>query len=511
MKNIAYHLLAIACFISCGHSGNDYQYLERVDSMLAQEQTDSALYLIEHFNPAHLNEELTAFYRLLFVQSRYKAYRPTYSDSIINLAIDYYENHGNSDLLARCYFYKGGILLDLDKKVQALDNLKMAEKLVTTSSNYTLRHKIYYLLSFINANYQEKKVALKYALKALECSKISQRPDHMAYDYGLLLRLYNSSLEEKDSCLYYCDLAIKMIDMIPASPPINRAQIWGNIGVAFSSIDSDKAVQFLEEANSLVPQDNVYGQLADINLSKGDTVIAKRQLYEGFSISKNLQFKTKIAERIGKIAQETGNYREATEWMQKAQKLKDSLMHQQQKDNILAQQMAFDGAVKQERASTKLMYALLAIGVAALAGIVAFWFLRRKTTKDRQELKTANRRLRSASKKLNKLEQERKEEKKEQRRLEKTLENGHILYTELLSGGNVNCWKKKEIVELMVYYRHNNPSFNEEIEQEHKNLTPRQILYLILKDMGRSQQDIIQTMGLSTGAFNTMCSRMKTR
>ena len=74
-----------------------------------------------------------------------------------------------------------------------------------------------------------------------------------------------------------------------------------------SSIDSEKAEEFLEKSISLAPQDNVYGQLADISLKKGDTLKAKKLLLEGLSISESQRFKAQITKLLGRIEQESGN------------------------------------------------------------------------------------------------------------------------------------------------------------------------------------------------------------
>lgn len=511
MKRKSLCFVVLLILLGCQNRSVIFCQLTRIDSLLTTGHADSALVLVKRIDNSKLHGEELAYYYLLRTQSEYNTYQQITSDSTISLAISYYSSIHELKKLARSYFYRAGIRYGLGKEKDALDDLQRAKEInKKISGNDALCHNVFFLIASINISHHEYELAVKNSKQALNYSLKTQKMDCIAYDYVQLSCIYYN-IGNQDSSRFFIDKSISMIEKIPEKPAELRASVIGNLGIACYKTYPDKSKQLLQESLSLSPSGNAYDALARIYLQDKDTARAQQLLLKGMEKSERAEYRIGIYRLLGKIAQETGNYREATEWMQKAQELKDSLTHQQQKDNILAQQMAFDGAVKQERASTKLMYALLAIGVAALAGIVAFWFLRRKTTKERQELKTANRRLRSASKKLNKLEQERKEEKKEQRRLEKTLENGHILYTELLSGGNVNCWKKKEIVELMVYYRHNNPSFNEEIEQEHKNLTPSQILYLILKDMGRSQQDIIQIMGLSTGAFNTMCSRMKTR
>lgn len=535
MRKIIIGLLTMTLLMSCGHYRNDYSRLVKIDSLLAQEQTDSALYLIEHINTNNLDDETAAYFHLLLTQSNYKAYRPIKSDSIINLAIEFYERNRNNDLLARCYFYKAGVLCELEKNVDALDNLKKAERMVMSSNNYTLQHNIYYMISSINLGYQEYEIALNYAKKALGYSLQTKKKDLLAYDYEKLFLLYNI-LGKKDSCFYFVNKTIRLIESIPANPPLNRARLWGNLGVAFSSIDQEKAEQFLEKANSLVPQDNVYGQLAEISLKKGDTLKAMRLLKEGFSISNNNLFKEKIAKLMGKIEQEAGNYKQANEWMRQEQALKDSLTRQHREDNIRAQQIAFDDAAKQEHSNDLLTYALIAIGCIALGSAGIVWYLRRRAAKVRlkaaeelklashklettqEQLMTANqdlrltaRELKSASKKLDKLKEEQKEEHKEQLALAKTLESGHKLYTELLSGGNTAHWERKDFTDFIEYFRQVNSEYTQQIDADYQHLTPNENIFLALIHLGKTEGEVRDVMCQSESAFNTMKSRLNAK
>ena len=79
-----------------------------------------------------------------------------------------------------------------------------------------------------------------------------------------------------------------------------------------------------------------------------------------------------------------------------------------------------------------------------------------------QDLRSTARQLKSTSKKLEKLKEEQKEEHKEQQALAKTLESGHKLYTELLSGGNTAQWDRKMFADFIDYFRQVNPEYRSE-------------------------------------------------
>jgi len=528
IRRLYWSLLILSVF-GCTSRKDTYTQLVAIDSLLINEQVDSALHLLKTITPTELDEKGYAYYNLLKTQALYKAYLPISSDSMINLAINYYEQSGDNNKLARSLFYKAGVLTELNIKTDALKNLKEAERVIDGSEDYLLKHNIYYLIASTNYDYQEQNIALKYIKKAIDCSEKTKRIDHLAYDYEKISIIF-FSLNQRDSCLSYINRYINMIHNVPEIPAINRARMWGNIGSSLLPIDEHKAKLYLEKANSLVPQDNVYGALAEICLNNKDTLKAITLLNDGLAISKNNAIKIKLYQWLSRIEQETGNYKRANELLHEAQALKDSMAKKQQEDNIRAQQIEYDWMVEQKQTDREFLYALLAIiGVVLASGALTWYLLNRKRKAERkmkkeeaenselkeiiftktEELKSANKELRSVSKKVQKLEAHQKEAKKEQRAKEKRLARGHQLYTELISGGNIILWKRQDIMDMVAYYRQVDPDFANRTDSNYENLTPSELLLLILEHIGKDDEEIMSIMNLNENAFRTL--RFRTR
>ncbi|MBQ6377834.1 MAG: hypothetical protein IJJ56_03440 [Prevotella sp.] len=214
--------------------------------------------------------------------------------------------------------------------------------------------------------------------------------------------------------------------------------------------------------------------------------------------------------------------------MHQAQTLKDSLVKKQQEDNIRAQQIEYDWMVEQKQTDREFLYALLAIiGVVLASGAMTWYLLNRKRKAERrmkkeeaenselkeiiltktEELKSANKELRSVSKKAQKLEAHQKEVKKELRAKEKQLAIGHQLYTQVISGGNIILWKRQDIKNMVAYYRQVDPDFANRTDSNYDNLTPSELLLLILEHIGKDDEEIMFIMNLTDGAFRTLRSR----
>lgn len=522
--------------IGCQNHSNVYNQLVEIDSLLVDEQADSALSLVKDMDTSIMKEEELAYYNLLKAQCLYKSYQPISSDSIINLPINYYTDHMDKKKLAQSYFYRAGIRYDLGNGKEALNDLKRAEELIKMSKEDDLLcHNIYFLIAHINSFYHEYLLALKYSQIALNYSKRTHKSKHLLYDYDQLSTCYYN-LGNTDSSLFYMNKSISMIDKLPKEPKQNRAAIWGNLGISYYNIDKAKSKQLMEKSLSIFPTANVYAALARIYLQDRDTTEARKLFLKGIDASKDLDTKAIIFQQLSEIEQGVGNYKQANEWMRREQALKDSLTRLHREDNIRAQQIAFDDAAKQEHSNDLLTYALIAIGCIALGSAGVVWYLRRRAAKVRlkaaeelklashklettqEQLMTANqdlrltaRELKSASKKLDKLKEEQKEEHKEQLTLAKTLESGHKLYTELLSGGNTAHWERKDFTDFIEYFRQVNSEYTQQIDADYQHLTPNENIFLALTHLGKTEEEVRDAMNLSDGAFNTMKSRLNAK
>lgn len=72
------------------------------------------------FSPIKLSVEEQACYALLMTQAMYRCGHKISSDSLINIAVQYYSSQGNADDKASALLYKGYILEDLGQDNEAL-------------------------------------------------------------------------------------------------------------------------------------------------------------------------------------------------------------------------------------------------------------------------------------------------------------------------------------------------------------------------------------------------------
>ena len=115
---------------SCSDTPRYDNRLVAADSLLNDNQNSAkAFQMLTDINPSELvNESDKAYYGLLITQARYKCYIKATSDSDINKALGYYQNHSKEkDKLIRSYIYNGAVMEELGKPDTAMLFYKQAE------------------------------------------------------------------------------------------------------------------------------------------------------------------------------------------------------------------------------------------------------------------------------------------------------------------------------------------------------------------------------------------------
>lgn len=115
-STILYALLGIF-FFSCSSSiddGTGLAVLQRADSLMRC-HPDSSLSLLRNIKePDTLSKADRAYYALLLTQARDKNYIKHSTDSLIRVAVDYYDSKGDIVLQMKSHYYLARVYQDMD-------------------------------------------------------------------------------------------------------------------------------------------------------------------------------------------------------------------------------------------------------------------------------------------------------------------------------------------------------------------------------------------------------------
>ena len=216
-KNILFILtilLLLAC-TACDRSARHVtEHLSQAEGLIWA-APDSALHLLESISASrHLTGKEQADYALLLSLAQYRCYIPVSSDSLINLAIEYYKDKNDADKKGAAFYVKGCILEEYTKDIpNALLAYKEAETCIPDMDDKQYVARIYSSLGYINKKSFHLEPAKEYYQKAVQANIDGK--DTVAYASNLLnLSTLYYTLHQADSANRCINTLIDIADSL---------------------------------------------------------------------------------------------------------------------------------------------------------------------------------------------------------------------------------------------------------------------------------------------------------
>ena len=520
--------------------------LDQVDSLIVKEQYDSACVLMKDMAKAPKTEDEQAHYYLLETQLGYLTNNTLSSDSLLDLAIMYYNKVGTPQKLAEAYYYKG-YRSEIDKDYpQAVSYCKKAEQLAKKTNDFRLQFKITESLSYLNGLCENYQMQLLYAKKALSLSKTMQDYNRMAYSYNNICFAF-AYLGQYDSAYYYIEKTIPYLKYVYNS---GRAEFLTNIGLLYKENNSQKAKEYFRNALSYGEQPVILEHLADVYYAEGNKEEAYRLWKKALTLDSRYE-KDNLIYSILSYDLEHGNLEEASKNLDEVIAIKDSIIYLLRNDTIKDLQLRFDHEVAMHEADKKLISTQrLILGLIILLGVMVIYIIIRKKKQEAQE-KEYQIQLFAYTTEINKLKTIRdnalarvkdfesrkdtdrqeisilKEEVKNAEsaidKLKKDIQNlledkaprlnhGKVLFEHIENGGTTSGWNKKDDEDYVYYYSYTHYEVFHNIIRAKKatDLSNHNKIYLILKEaLKKDDEEIKRIMGLSQEGLRSL--RMRTK
>lgn len=204
-------LACTACYCSTRHVT---EHLSQAEGLIWA-APDSALHLLESISASrHLTGKEQADYALLLSLAQYRCYIPVSSDSLINLAIEYYKDKNDADKKGAAFYVKGCILEEYCKDIpNALLAYKEAETCIPDMDDKQYVARIYSSLGYINKKSFHLEPAKEYYQKAVQANIDGK--DTVAYASNLLnLSTLYYTLHQADSANRCINTLIDIADSL---------------------------------------------------------------------------------------------------------------------------------------------------------------------------------------------------------------------------------------------------------------------------------------------------------
>jgi tetratricopeptide (TPR) repeat protein len=207
-------LLLFSTLFSCRPNRSSSEILVRAEALI-DKYPDSALVLLRKVNSGGLDRTDNARYCLLMTKALFKNSIPIVSDSLINLAIEYYNINGDSIKKAEAYFYGGQVNADMKNSKLAMDFFLKAADFASYSKDYKLLYLIYYYLGDLYINESLYDSAIRMQKKALSFSKLLNDSSYVVYALRNIALSY-SGHGKNDSALINYYMAFNLIPKLDA-------------------------------------------------------------------------------------------------------------------------------------------------------------------------------------------------------------------------------------------------------------------------------------------------------
>lgn len=536
MKRLIYILPLVVIAIACNNRTAE-EKLVAIDSLVVQELYDSAYTVLTGIDTTLLNDmETKAHYYLARKQVGYLTSHRDSSNVLDSIVIPYYTSTDNKEKLADAYYYKAYGEITSGKMNESVIDYKRAEELAYQTSNPRLQFKAVECLSVVNEMSGNYHLSLEYAKKMMKLASLINNPK---WTYGALYGMttvYNR-LGQKDSCLYYLE---KMEPYLKYVPKDEMPNTLIHIAYLYKHTDPQKAKSYLERSLSEMESSNALEHLADIYYDEGNLDKAYEIWKRALLIDDNNP-KDVTIHNLLEYDLEHGKTDEVFKRVNEIIAIKDSIIDNLKNDTIRNLQLNFDHEVEMNAAHERLIRWQRALGIIAFLALCLIGYilwrkhkvrlqrlenelltkdyirkmldLELRATKTETQLAALQSENDENRQEIQRLETEKAELEEEAKRLlgkeTQIIRRGMLLYDQLLKSERVQTWTNSDYEAIAGFFEASHPDAMKEILKKYGRPTTRSMLYLILVDMGKSNDEICRIMSLNGSSLRSLKHRLR--
>lgn len=559
-------------FMSGCESQQNSSRLAEIDSLVSMAKYDSAyqevLKMERDFDD---DKEAQAHFYLLLTQTSLLTGHALTSDSLINIAISYYEKDGNNEKLSDAYYYKAQYLLQRKDYAQAIVLAKKGYNLAHKIDNNGEQYKIAKLISHINCVSGNYDLQLEYAKKSLSNAMKTKNDRWIAYAYNNMNAAYQYQ-GLIDSAVVYAEKAIPYLNSIDSE---DLPYVLNSIGYTYITKDSQKAKTFFEKSISLKPMSSTLENLAYIYKKGGDDEKAYELWINALSCDDGIPV-DKIIYHILQYNLSHGNFEGACEQLHHLVAIKDSLKMALADRSIRQIQQEYDEKIVSDRHEKEMLKWTVAALVLTMMVVFLIGYIKYKKYKSKIAFKehqllindyinevgrlkeienTANSQIdnlndiiRDYEEQIDKLNQVDNASKLEtnflKEKIEKLLEQinklqaahkdaelqitdlnqkindlmdqespklakGKLLYDQILQNGTTVKWTKDDYNCFIDFYKTTNFASYTKLIKEYSPKTAHNTFFLILYEMKKEDKEVRKIMGITQEAIRSTRFRIQ--
>ena len=517
MKKIFVFLLGFILIVVACSSNQTTMQLKMIDSLLINEQYDSADSVLSEIDTSLLNNSTRSHYYLRQKQLICVLRKKDSLNMLDSIVIPYYRETENKEKLAEAYYYKAYDFIKEKNISEATTYYKKAEELAFQTDDLRLRFKVVESLAYINSVSGNRLLQCEYLRKAIELAKDIDNKDWLAHTF-INMAHAQFKLGRKDSLEYYCQKAAELKNYVNQK---DKLALLSDIAYIYKYSQPEVAKMYYKEALSLKESSIILGHLANIYYDEGRKEEAYICWKKALTINDNKP-KDIILLNLLEYDMEHGRTDSVCQYVNEIIAIKDSMIDNLRNDTIKDLQLRFDHEVamhKQETITNNWQKGLLA-AILFISLLIAYIIIKRYREKTRMQ--EAQMQINNLVGQIHELEKSEEDNSAAIQKLNDQIKNimdkegallkqGKMLYDKIIDGEIIYHWRKKEYELFINYYKAIDYKTVNNLEKTKRKekLTPHKLMFLILNEMGYNKKEIIRILGISEASVNTLYFRTK--
>jgi len=375
--------------VSCGTRYTNDATILRAESLLNSKPDSTYRILSSISHPEKLSKADYAAWCLLYTHAQYKLYMDIKSDSIIRIAVDYYNRTKLYKQNGTAYYLLGCIQKANKQKKEALIAFKKADNLLERTDETDLKGIIKFNIGNI---YWEDEVfdqSLSNYKKALECFITTKNIKYQAYAYREISDMYNQFDYSFDTIMHYSNIALKLSKQ--AGDTINYYSILAQQGELLYDKDYSRAKKYLLKGYQYFPALRAnYATLLSYTYSKLHQPDSAKY-YLNISNNESLKSKYKVVQYYieAYIAKDEGDLQKAFSLYEKAYSIRNAFFKETIKNQLYRLDKQYDLSQKEkENAALKIsnrnkVIVITLFVIIFLIGLIIFTLLFHKSKRNK--------------------------------------------------------------------------------------------------------------------------------
>lgn len=339
-------ILFVCIVVSCGHrkSQNLLPELKQAESVM-YEHPDSALCILKGIGTSELSDPFqNAAWCLLMTQAKDKNYDKHASDSLINIAYEYFMKCDDPHWKALAYNYKGVVSEGLGDVEGAIQNYLKAINEVEKTKDYQLAYLIYSNLGIAYTYRSLNEYAIESLQKAYEYAQLSGNKVYVSAALAYMARVYCVQSNWKKALEYYQE-AEKLAEESGKARELSG--IKGELSMIYAIKEEyNVALQYVKAAlkiaiNSGIKTEQFMLSIGDIYRLQGINDSAY-YYYNKALFSDNIYTLQSAYRSLYVLSKKQGNFADAVDYSEKLWNCSDSIRSLERNRALIEIQERYD-------------------------------------------------------------------------------------------------------------------------------------------------------------------------